>query len=370
MPATDVRVLAGRIDGDGLQWAGRLDRVRRWNDLVEPVSGATVSYYGLSRPWTALLAPIVFSPNRYIANAAWQAYSGWLDRSYGLLGGRALAHYHRGRDVVHRFGGSKLALATVRAAHLSGVPVVISPSAHRGQWDDDDLSALAYREAELIVAESIDARELYLELGVAPERVVFSRHTAAAPPEGSGAGLRRKHGLEGPIVLFVGSSTPYKGSQIVLGAAERLASLSPNARFVFVGGGHESRGLGNVVVAGAVSDEEKAGWFDAADLLVLPSENEAYGLVIDEAWAAGIPVITSMVPELAGRVRAAGAGLAVPREVDSLARAISDLLSNADERAALGAAGKRYWADNLSPEAYAAWFLETYRRVAADGVKR
>lgn len=365
----DVRVLAARADQNSFEWRGRFDRVPPWPPQYIQPGGIPIEYYGLSRHLALALAPIVYSPNRYIPGRAWQLYRALLDRGFERTAGHFFYPYHRGRDVVHRIGGSSLALGTVRSAHRAGVPVVINPLAHRDQWDDDPLSALAYREADVVIAESASARQIYLDLGVSPERLVIGRHTSPEPEKGSGAERRGAHRITGPLVLFIGGSDEYKGGTLLLAVAARMAHTRPDVTFVFVGRGHGGE-LSNVVMAGEVEDEEKRQWLDAATMLVLPSRNESYGLVIDEAWAAGIPVVTSDIPELAGRVALAEAGVAVPRNVDDLERAITDLLDQPARRSALGDAGKRYWAAHLSPEAYADWHLDIYRSLSSPGSRR
>lgn len=364
-PFYDVRVLAARDDTEGIEWHGRTDRVAPWPARTWGPRQVSVSYYGLSTGWALALAPVVYLPG-WGRPRIYKAFSDLLDRSYPALGGAALARAHRGRDLVHRFGGSKLAGATVRAAHRAGVPVVISPYAHRGQWDDDPISARAYREADLVVAASPDDRRLYLDLGVPPGKVVVGPHLVDVARTGGGPALRRDRGIAGRTVLFIGSDQAYKGAHLVLEMAAALEHDLPDVTWVFIGPTSvRPAGLGNVVVGGHVSEEEKWAWLDGASLLVLPSAKESYGLVIDEAWAAGVPVLTSDIAELANRVAAAGAGLAVPRRRDALVGAARRLLSDEDLRARMGEAGRRHWEAHLTPQAYTSWWRGTYEALAA-----
>ncbi len=84
------------------------------------------------------------------------------------------------------------------------------------------------------------------------------------------------------------------------------------------------RGIRDVEFLGRVTDEEKARYFASADIFSAPATGqESFGVVLLEAMAAGVPVVTSRVsamPEVAG-----GAAVLVdPRDVDDIARGIDE----------------------------------------------
>jgi glycosyltransferase involved in cell wall biosynthesis len=123
-----------------------------------------------------------------------------------------------------------------------------------------------------------------------------------APPIGSadeGESFRRDHVLgPGPVALFVGNLEPHKGIDTLLAAFDDVAD--PTARLVMVGRGS----LANTVEAAAVADPRiracgalpqraLGGAYAAADFFVLPSRQERWGLVVDEAQANGLPVVVS-----------------------------------------------------------------------------
>ena len=104
--------------------------------------------------------------------------------------------------------------------------------------------------------------------------------------------LRKALGLpDGPLVLFVGQLIHRKGVDILAEAAGQL----PDVRFCVVGNGDASvyKAPGNVLFAGQKSKAELAQYYRAADLFVLPTREDIWGLVVVEAAAKGLPVITT-----------------------------------------------------------------------------
>ena len=92
---------------------------------------------------------------------------------------------------------------------------------------------------------------------------------------------------------------------------------------------------------GAVDDTDKWRFLAGARLLVLPSYNENFGIVVLEAMAAGCPVVVTPEVGLAATVRESGAGLVVAGERRALAHAMASLLADDDLRARMGEIGRR-----------------------------
>lgn len=96
------------------------------------------------------------------------------------------------------------------------------------------------------------------------------------------------------LVLFVGRLIPLKNLSFLLEAAKGLS-----VKLVFVGDGPEEQALRrkaagvDIFFAGRKSGEDLYAWFNLADVLVLPSLQEAFGAVTGEALSAGCPVIVS-----------------------------------------------------------------------------
>lgn len=260
--------------------------------------------------------------------------------------GPAIATATRGADVVHMWGGGLLGAAAERAARTTGAGFAITPFAHRGQWGDDPASARLYRSADRVLALLEADAALYRELGVEPARLEIAG-VCSAGAAGNGAALRRRHGIDGPLVGFLGVRRPYKGYELLLEAATLAAKELPGLTLAFAGPGPAVAGRDGVRVVdlGEIDDAGRGDLLDAADLLCLPSLGEIFPVSILEAWSVGTPVLTSDIPPLAELARRSGGGLAVAREPAALAVALVELLRDPARLRALGAAGRRFWRD-------------------------
>jgi glycosyltransferase involved in cell wall biosynthesis len=298
---------------------------------------------------------------------------GWLARrsfnAYATAVGSEIARRADRPSILHVLGGGNLAAAGIHAARRLGVPVAISPSAHPGQWDDDPQSGSAYRAADVILAWGEADARTYLDLGVSPERIRHLPPCFAELPRGDGTDVRTKHRVAGPLVVFVGARQPYKGLDILLDALAKLAGRIPGLTLAAVGNGPPlpaTSGGARLIDVGFANDSEKAAWIRAADVLCLPSAHESFGIAVAEAMSVGTPVVTSDIPPLAALIESSGAGLAVPRAAEPLARAIGDVLANEDGLAErMGAAGERYWRENLRLDVVVARTLGEYARLVA-----
>lgn len=156
--------------------------------------------------------------------------------------------------------------------------------------------------------------------------------------------LRQELGLqEGKIILSIGQFIHRKGYDILLKAA---ASLRKDAHIYIVGGEPteeyrqlcQDLSLTNVHFLGFMKKEKLLKYYRAADLFVLPTREDIWGLVINEAMAFGLPVITTdrCVAGLE-LVEDGVTGYIVPvGDVDALAEKINLTLSG--DCAAMGAA--------------------------------
>lgn len=111
--------------------------------------------------------------------------------------------------------------------------------------------------------------------------------------------LREKLGMTEPkIVLYVGRFDPKKGMDDLL---QVTPELDKTAGIYFIGGEPtaehqafcEAQGLNNVHFVGFKKKEALEEYYQAADLLVLPTKSDVWGLVINEAMAQGLPVVTT-----------------------------------------------------------------------------
>ncbi len=185
------------------------------------------------------------------------------------------------------------------------------------------------------------------------------------------------------LVLFVGRIQPLKGIELLLRAFARLSAgwvEGPRPRLMVVGGDNptdpsdpESMELDrlmrlaeelgvvdDVIFRGAIPHEALPTYYSAADVVVVPSHYESFGLVALEAMACGTPVVASRVGGLQGTVRDGDSGFLVDhREPEPFASAIEAVLLNEGLRGRMSEAAVRT-AREYSWEASAEKTLDLY----------
>lgn len=149
--------------------------------------------------------------------------------------------------------------------------------------------------------------------------------------------VREQLGLRGTIILFVGTFTPRKGISELLSALSLVAADPdlPPWSALFVGSGALTQDIKEwahlhpavpVGLTGFVQPSQLADYYAAADLFVMPSVEDVWGLVCLEALAAGIPQVTSrFAGAAADLVRSSEIGDVVdPRDPRSLSHHLAD----------------------------------------------
>jgi glycosyltransferase involved in cell wall biosynthesis len=156
----------------------------------------------------------------------------------------------------------------------------------------------------------------------------------------------------GPLrLLTVGRLVPGKGHAVLLEALARLRDEGVDVVTTFVGDGPERDGLErlahalrlDVRFAGAVGQDELRAYYEAAQLFCLPTFAEGLGVVLLEAMASGLPVVSTLVMGVPEVVEDGETGLLVrPGRPDLLADAIRRLAGAPELRERMGSAGRRW----------------------------
>lgn len=174
-------------------------------------------------------------------------------------------------------------------------------------------------------------------------------------------------------LLFVGRLAAVKGVPVLLEALQGLIGDHPDLRLTLVGDGPErdglerlAAGLGNHVdFVGYRSQDEVAALLREATALVLPSFAEGLPVVLMEALAARLPVVTTRIAGVAELVEDGKSGLLVPPgDLVALRAALARVLGDPVMRARMGAAGRAKVVDEFASDSEAAWLATLFEGYA------
>ena len=289
-------------------------------------------------------------------------------------------------DVIHVHAlFSYASLVGAILARRAGVPYILRPHGtlstwgmkHRRPW----LKNLSFRLIESSLLKHAEAVHYSTEQEAAEAEQWGQRHELLVAPnpvelyEDSRRIVPRSATFSGrTVVLFLSRIDPIKGLDLLLPAFARVRRNHPAAVLMIAGDGdpefvasmrQQSTSLGlddGILWTGFVAAEEKRAAFRDADLFVLPSYSENFGVAVVEAMAAGLPVIVSEGVGIHNMISEAQAGLVIKCSVDDLAAALDRALSDAGLRRRMGANGAEL-AKRFEPRAVALQLSRFYERI-------
>ncbi|HSF74642.1 MAG TPA: hormogonium polysaccharide biosynthesis glycosyltransferase HpsP [Microcoleus sp.] len=198
-------------------------------------------------------------------------------------------------------------------------------------------------------------------------------------PLGVTAGLfpKRLRESEVPVILFMSRIEPKKGLDLLIPALESILGSGIEFHFILAGSNpqdadyetqikvqiHNSSLAKYTTITGFVSGDLKVEVLTKADLFVLPSYYENFGIAVAEAMAAGVPVVISDRIHIAEDIQQAEAGWVGPLEVGAIANSIKSALLNPQERQRRGLNGKEYANKHYNWEAIAQQTIDAYQQI-------
>lgn len=250
-------------------------------------------------------------------------------------------------------------------AKLRGIPHVMWTERYDAPTSNvrTEVLSLVYRlilpRSAVCFVPAARHRRFALDCGAAEDDVIqlptVSRLADRPDDYGTGDGSLSDPVTAGPTVLFVGRLEEIKGAEYLLRAFSTLRETHPDASLVVVGSGSDEDRVRSIADRLALSDVTFAGWqsrsalpeyYEAADLLILPSVTlpsalsggslgDAFGLVCLEAAAFGTPVVcTNAVGAAHDVVRDGENGYVVPeKDACALAEAMREVLSDPESMA-------------------------------------
>ena len=227
------------------------------------------------------------------------------------------------------------------------------------------------QEARVSERFGVNTEDIVLPLGVALPGATCSDTEAQQL-------IRQRYGIPGyvPIVLFMSRLDPKKGLDLLLPALESLRQSNHAFHFILSGGNPQDQAYVEAIgqqikdsaiancttLTGFVSGELKLQILQAADLFVLPSYYENFGIAVAEAMMAGKPVVISDQVHIWQDIQGSQSGWVTGCEQRELTQALAEALADDAERRQRGENGRGFAQENYGWAAIAARMIEQYRR--------
>ena len=229
------------------------------------------------------------------------------------------------------------------------------------------------RGSAAVISNSQAGAELVAERCAVPRSAIEVVYNAVALPDSQAAlqrgAMRETLAAQGVVLLFVGRLVPVKNLPLLIEALQRIPPAQRPCCWL-AGDGPERAGLLAQIARAGLGDsvsllgerDDVDALIGAADLLVLPSQEEGLSNVILEAMAQGLAVLATRVggtPELIEH--GVSGWLVEAGDVQALSEAIIRLAADPAQRSRLGEAARRRVAQRFSSQAMVEATLAVYR---------
>ena len=180
-------------------------------------------------------------------------------------------------------------------------------------------------------------------------------------------------------ILFLSRIDPKKGLELLLRAVKTLKNKRNDFRIFIAGSGVEAyvkrvesmaaqEGIESVIsFVGEVRGEQKMDMLQTADVFVLPSYRENFGLAAAEAMQAGCPVVVSNTVAISKEIEEYEAGEIVELNPESIFRALDKLLDNTAARIRMGENGQRLVREQFDLTTNVGKIVSLYKKILSEG---
>ncbi len=284
----------------------------------------------------------------------------WLTAPVGIT-----SKYHLDRPLI----------STIHSTEVGRVQGLYNPDSH---FIDGLEWWTTYESKRVIVASNSMKYELedhfHLpgeKIDVIPNAIDTTRYDRNVDREA----VKRRYGISPyeRIVLFIGRLSPQKGVEYLIKAVPFILNRHPEAVFIIIGEGlskeylmdlaHKSGYSHKIRFFGFLPDQDLIELTMSADVLVLPSIYEPFGIVALEGMAAGVPIVASNVGGLTEIVEHDKTGVLVyPRDPASIAWGVNRVLSDPGYSSWIVQNAKKKVKEVYNWESVAARTIEVYEK--------
>lgn len=340
-------------------------------------------------PWKKLDKPYLNVEG--IPVRRFKAYSLKGDFQYSIIPSMLDAVLKEKWDIIHAhsYGFFPSHVASVARRRKRG-KFVFTPHFHPGETTWGGAKRRRFRDiydsifakkvifaADKIICVSKGEMDLAVNAGFSPNKIeIVPDSVDISRFEGLQSGsFKEKYGIYDEYVLFVGRLAKNKGLEHLVEAVPEVLKGFPQVKFVLIGEDERmqeklqrrAKKLGvedSILFLGALSHDEVSMAFMDCEVFVLPSEFEAFGIVLIEAMAAEKPCVATSVGGIPSVVKDKETGILVEYgNSGQLAEAICSFLGDKKKSVAFGKAGRREAEEYFAIEKVVDRLEEVYKEV-------
>lgn len=252
------------------------------------------------------------------------------------------------------------------------------------------LIGLIRKYTDAFIAYSSRSKKYLISLGVSPEKIFVSPNTIDVNffkeeslkyrPQKKKLKMQLKIDKE-KIILFVGQLIQRKGAKYLIRAYEKLRRERDDVALVIIGNGQQKKELMNLCTRDKIKDVYFTGfvkrkllplYYSISDVFVLPSLKEPFGLVINEAMACGLPIISTYKTGASFDLVKEGVNGYIVKEKDSksLYKAIKKILMNPDLERSMGIISQKIIEETFTLEHSVKGWIDAISYVLSKRIQR